>query len=100
MVINIDNENLKFLKNPDVVLREEGDEGALLFNPDSNQIKVLNTTALFIWKKCNGENKLSDILAELKENFEEVPLKDAEDDVADFLNEMVLCGFVGILEDI
>jgi len=30
----------QFLRNPDVVLREEDpDEGALLFNPDTNQVK-------------------------------------------------------------
>jgi hypothetical protein len=40
------------VRNPDVVLREEDPDGALLFNPDTNQIRVINTTGLFIWKPC------------------------------------------------
>lgn len=32
------------IRNPDVVLREENPDGALLFNPDTNQIRVINTT--------------------------------------------------------
>jgi len=38
----------RYLCNPDVVLREEDEDGGLLFNPDTNQIRVLNHTGLFI----------------------------------------------------
>ena len=51
----------KFLRNPEVVLREEDDDGGLLFNPDTNQVKVVNSTGLFIWKQCDGSRNLSDI---------------------------------------
>jgi hypothetical protein len=37
-----------YLVNPDVVLREEDPDGELLFNPDTNQLCVLNHTGLFI----------------------------------------------------
>jgi hypothetical protein len=30
-----------YLRNPDVVLREEDPDGGLLFNPDTNQVKVI-----------------------------------------------------------
>jgi len=43
-----------YSQNPDVVLREEPD-GALLFNPDTNQIRVINTTGLFIWRACDAQ---------------------------------------------
>lgn len=46
---------VSLLRNPDVVLREEDPDGALLFNPDTNQIRVINTTGLFIWKHCDGK---------------------------------------------
>ena len=48
----------RYLCNPDVVLREEDEDGGLLFNPDTNQIRVLNHTGLFIWKLCDGSHNL------------------------------------------
>ena len=52
----------KYIRNNDVVLREEDPDGALLFNPDTNQIRVLNKTGLFIWKLCDGKHDLSSIV--------------------------------------
>ena len=43
--------------NPDVVLREEDESGALLFNPDTNQVKVVNATGLFIWKQFGSREQ-------------------------------------------
>ena len=45
-----------YIRNPDVVLREEEADGGLLFNPDTNQIRVVNATGLMIWKLCDGEH--------------------------------------------
>ena len=50
--------NNLLIRNPDVVLREEDPSGALLFNPDTNQIRVINGTGLFIWKHCDGKHDL------------------------------------------
>ena len=49
---------VSLIRNPDVVLREEDQDGALLFNPDTNQIRVINPTGLFIWKHCDGKKDL------------------------------------------
>ncbi len=46
-----------YLVNPDVVLREEDEDGGLLFNPDTNQVKVVNSTGLFIWKQFASANQ-------------------------------------------
>ena len=57
----------RFLRNPDVVLREEDpEEGALLFNPDTNQVKVINTTGLFIWQQCGEAHTLDEIISEVQ----------------------------------
>lgn len=89
----------KYIKNPDVVLREEDQDGALLFNPDTNQIKVLNVTGLFIWKLCDGNRDLPAIVKALQESFEKVPKNEANKQVKEYLDEMKTAGFVGIPED-
>lgn len=94
------NENLiEYITNPDVVLREEDVDGALLFNPDTNQIKVLNTTGLFIWKLCEKKHSITDIFKALKDSFDQVPDDKAEEQVESFINEMEKSGFIGIIQD-
>ena len=85
----------KFICNPDVVLREEDEDGALLFNPDTNQVKVINNTGLFIWKLCDGSCSLAELVTHLKEAFDEVPADLVEKDVQDFIADMTESGFIG-----
>jgi hypothetical protein len=88
-----------FLRNPDVVLREEDpDEGALLFNPDTNQVKVINTTGLFIWQQCGVARTLDEIIAEVQKGFDEVPLEQVAQDVQEFVDGMSASGFIGTVE--
>jgi hypothetical protein len=87
------------MRNPDVVLREEDpDEGALLFNPDTNQVKVINTTGLFIWQQCNVARTLEQIIAEVQIGFDEVPLEQVAQDVKEFVDGMLATGFIGTVE--
>jgi len=93
-------ENLvEYIKNPDVVLREEDIDGALLFNPDTNQIKVLNTTGLFIWKLCEKKHNIANIIKALKNSFDQVPDDKASEQVKSFIKEMKESGFIGIIKD-
>ncbi len=86
----------QFLRNPDVVLREEDpDEGALLFNPDTNQVKVINTTGLFIWQQCGEARTLEEIVAEVQKGFDEVPSEQVAQDVQEFVDGMLATGFIG-----
>jgi hypothetical protein len=88
-----------FLRNPDVVTREEDpDEGALLFNPDTNQVKVINTTGLFIWQQFGVARTLDEIVVEVQKGFEEVPLEQVATDVQEFVDVMLASGFIGTLE--
>lgn len=90
-----------FLRNPDVVLREEDpDEGALLFNPDTNQVKVINTTGLFIWQQCGVARTLDEIVAEVQKGFDEVPSEQVAQDVKEFVDGMLASGFIGTLETV
>ncbi len=84
------------IKNPDVVLREEDADGALLFNPDTNQIKVINTTGLFVWEKCDGKHNLDEIIASMDEAFEDVPVDRVKQEVQTFVDELLQTGFIGL----
>jgi hypothetical protein len=90
----------RYIRNPDVVLREEDEEGGLLFNPDTGQIRVINPTSLFIWQQCDGTRDLDEIATAMQEAFdEEVPSVDQlVEDVRGFVEEMVETGFIGIPE--
>jgi len=98
-VDNTLNASSHYIINPDVVLREEDEDGGLLFNPDTNQIKVVNTTGLFIWKKCDGSYKLDEIVVALQKAFEEAPTDQITEDVNEFIEEMVNTGFIGTVEE-
>jgi hypothetical protein len=88
-----------FIRNPDVVTREEDpDEGALLFNPDTNQVKVINTTGLFIWQQCTAARTLEEIVTEVQKSFDEVPAEQVASDVKEFVDGMLVTGFIGTQE--
>lgn len=94
----ITDENASYLCNPDVVLREEDEDGGLLYNPDTNQVKIVNTTGLYIWKQFSTTNQLNPVVAAVTANFEEVPAADVHNDVKEFLDGMLENGFIGIVE--
>lgn len=88
----------RFLRNPDVVLREEDvDEGALLFNPDTNQVKVINPVGLLIWKSVDEAVTTEEIVLAIQENFDEAPYEQVHQDVQEFMDLMVASGFIGIV---
>jgi hypothetical protein len=87
-----------YICNPDVVLREEDEDGGLLFNPDTNQVKVINTTALFIWKRCDGKRSLQSIIEDLKVEFDQVPLDQVDQHVNEYLEDLTQSGFIGTTE--
>jgi len=87
----------RLLVNPEVVLREEDADGALLFNPDTNRIRVLNSTGVFVWHLCDGTRDLPAIVDAVKEGFEGAPEEEVEQHVRQFVEEMIGTGFLGML---
>lgn len=88
-----------YIKNPDVVVHEEDAHGALLFNPDDDAIRVLNTTGFHIWKSCDGNRRLPELVHDLKNAFSDVPEGEVEAQVKGFLEEMLSSGFIGTLDE-
>jgi hypothetical protein len=87
------------MRNPDVVLHEEDPDGALVFNPDTDQIKVLNQTGFFVWRLCDGGHDMERIIARVRETFDGVPEDQVLVQVQDFVNDMVGAGFIGTVEE-
>lgn len=72
---------------PNIVFREEGDD-ALLFDPDSGMVKVLNETGKFIWQNLDGKNSNEVLTAKLREAFDIEDEQKAEEDLEKFLEDL------------
>ncbi len=84
----------KPIVNSMLVLREEFDDWAILFDPETGDASGLNPVSVFIWKHLDGKNTIQDITRKLIEECEDVP-EDAEKHVNDFIKELVDKGYVG-----
>ena len=63
----------KPIANPLVVLREEFDDWAILFDPDTGNAFGLNPTGVYLWKLLDGEHSIDEMLQSLRQEAEEVP---------------------------
>ena len=77
--------------NPSVLLREEFDDWAILFDPDSGVIFSLNPIGVLVWKCLDGKHTIQEILNEMRENCEHVP-EEAETHLKDFVSHLVKKG--------
>jgi len=84
----------KPIANPLFVLREEFDDWAVLFHPDTGNTVGLNPVSVFIWKLLDGSHTVSDILKKLRENCEDVP-EEAEAEIKEFIDSLTTAGFIG-----
>lgn len=87
-------DNKKPVANPFVVLREEFDDWAVLYDLDTGEGYGVNPIGVFVWKRLDGKHSIQDILSDLRANCDNVP-EDAEEHVRKFIDELVECGLVG-----
>ncbi len=59
------------IANPSVVVREESDEWAILFDPDTGKSFGLNPISVFVWKRLDGRHTIRDIVVDLWHDSEE-----------------------------
>jgi hypothetical protein len=94
------NDTKRYLVNPDVSCREEGPDGALLFNPDTDAMLVINPTGLLIWQALDQPRTRYEIVAHLLEACEDVPTDQVGTDVDEFIRTLQPGGFIGeVLEN-
>jgi hypothetical protein len=78
----------KILKvNKRIVFREEGDE-ALLFNPDTGGVKVLNQTGKFIWSNLDGKTTQEAIIRKMKDSFDIADGEQIKKDLNKFIDDL------------
>ena len=88
-------ESGKPIANPLVVLREEFDDWAVLFEPDTGEGYGLNPMSVFVWKRLDGRHTVQDIMADLRTNNCKNMPEDAEGRVQAFIVDLVEHGLVG-----
>lgn len=84
----------KPVANPSVVLREEFDDWAVLFNPDTADAAGINPVGVMIWKLMDGKNSIEDIITAVRNRFSNVP-DEVTEDINKFVNDLAGRGFVG-----
>jgi SynChlorMet cassette protein ScmD len=82
------------IANPLIVLREEFDDWAILFDPDTGNAFGLNPTGVFIWKLLDGKHGTEDIIKKLRDEAEDVP-EDAGEHARQFIVSLEKQGLVG-----
>ena len=87
-------QNDKPVANPLVVLREEFDDWAILFDPDTGNAFGLNPTGVYLWKLLDGTHTLDDMLVRLRESADDVP-DEVSDHVSEFVEELTKRGLAG-----
>jgi len=95
---NIKQEIQKDIKNiivnPLVVLREEFDDWAILFNPENADALGVNPVGVLIWKLLDKKNDLEKIVYQIKEIFDQVP-ESVEQETLGFIDLLADHGFLG-----
>lgn len=82
------------LVNQGIVCREEEGGEALLFNPDTGEIKVANPNALLVWRLCDGTRTKADVLCALEEEYEDVDRDTLEKDLDAFIQDLENQGLI------
>lgn len=81
-------ESKHYLANPEVSLRDEGEDGALLFNPDTDNLVVINPTGRIIWNFLATPHSRDEIAVHLTTIYQGVNLEQAFNDVEGFIQEL------------
>jgi hypothetical protein len=82
-----------FLRNPDIYLKEMGDE-AILYDDGMKALHVLNRTARLIWEHCDGYHSIPDIERILRTHFSIDNSVDLETDIRQTLDTLLSKGLV------
>ena len=79
---------------PVVVLREEFDDWAVIYNPDTAAATGVNPVGVAIFKLLDGRRTLDQVVDAVRLEFSDVP-EQVEDDVRTFVDGLVSRGYAG-----
>ena len=84
-----------YTRNPVVVLREEFDDWAVLYNPDNAEAVGTNPLGVDIWKRLDNQKSVGEIVAGIKQEYTNVP-ENAEVEILEFIQKLLQRGLIGI----
>ena len=84
----------KYRVNPNIVLREEYDDWAVLFDPDTGNTCGVSPTGVFIWKQLDGQKSKADILQALGDACDDQLPETAGDDYDAFIQQLLDKGLI------
>ncbi|QSZ66684.1 SynChlorMet cassette protein ScmD [Methanofollis aquaemaris] len=88
------NADIKPVQNPQIIFREEFDDWAILFDPDTGEAYGLNPTGAWVWKLLDGKNSIEEICESIRGAFSDVPAGSPAE-ITTFIDELVEKGFAG-----
>ena len=74
----------KLIANPEVILRQEFDDWAILFDPDTGNAFGVNPIGVLVWKHLDGINDTEAIIGLIRQEAADVP-----DNVADHVRDFM-----------
>jgi SynChlorMet cassette protein ScmD len=85
----------KPVANPLIVLREEFDDWAILFNPDTAEAMGINATGVRIWKQINGARTVAQLISLVQDSYNHVP-DTVDEEITGFLHNLMQKGFLAM----
>ena len=82
------------IANPVAVLREEFDDWAVLFNPDTGDAVGINRTGVLLWKLMDGRRSLEEIVEEVGNRYSNMP-ETASREITAFMSRLAAYGLIG-----
>lgn len=73
--------------NPDVSYGEE-EEGAVLFNPDTDDTVIINITGRILWNFLEKPRTIEEMSLYLSDKYEGVPIEQITEDVNQFIQDL------------
>ena len=80
-------------QNPEMVFRKEED-GAFLFDPETGNLKYINTNGVGIYELCDGRKAVGEIIEQMVKFYPEVAAEQIIADTNDFLRSMTQMKFL------
>ena len=77
------------------MLREEFDNWAVLFSPDTGRGFGLNPTGVYVWKLLDGARTIGGLVKKIREHVDDLP-ENVSDHIGAFIDELVVQGLAGL----
>ena len=84
-----------YTRNQVVVLREEFDDWAVLYNPDNADAVGANPIGVEIWKNLDGTKSVGEIISKIKQEYQNVS-DHVETEILAFIEKLLERGLIGV----